>query len=99
MAWKWFEKRRTQDRWEIIRHRGHLRHIALLLVIMLGYYTTIRLIHIALFRIGWVGSAGETTVADVFFYAIVPAIIAAELDWGDMKRRFSLKPGQDRTMV
>ena len=99
MAWKWFADRRTRDQWEGIRRRGHLRHILLILTIMLGSYAFVRLIHTALFKLGWVASAGATTLEDVFFYAILPAIITAELDWADMKRRFSLKPGEDRTMI
>jgi len=43
--------------------------------------------------------AGLTTWSDAFFYAALPAIISAEFDWGDMKRKFSLAPGEDRTMI
>ena len=99
MEWKWFADRRTQDRWEVIRQRGHLRHLFSFLTIMLGSYAFVRVIHMALFKVGWVASPGSTTLEDLFFDAILPAIIGAELDWADMKRKFSLKPGEDRTMI
>jgi hypothetical protein len=99
MEWKWFADRRTRDRWEVIRRRGHLRHFLFILAIMLGSYALVRLIHIALFRFGLAASGGATTLEDLFFDAILPAIIAAELDWADMRRRFSLKPGENRTMI
>ena len=99
MRWKWFADRRTGDQWEVMRRRGHLRHFLVILVMMLGSYAFVRLIHTALFKLGWAASAGATTLEDMFFDAILPAIIATELDWADMKQRFSLKPGEDRTMI
>ena len=66
---------------------------------MLGSYAFVRVIHMALFKVGWVTSPGSTTLEDLIFDAILPAIIGAELDWADMKPKFSLKPGEDRTMI
>ena len=99
MAWKWPVYRRTRDQWEAIHRRGHLRHVAFSLFAWIGGYILVRVVHITLFKRGWISSAGLTTWSDAFFYAALPAIISAELDWGDMKRTFSLAPGEDRTMV
>ncbi len=75
-----------------MQRRGRLWNLGLNLIIFLGCYTFVRLVHVASFKAGWLATPGFTSWADMFFAVVIPAIIGAEIDWSDMRRKFS----QDR---
>jgi len=82
-----------------MRKRGRFMYVGLSVAFWLGCYVAVRLVHVACFKFGWVSSPGVTNLSDAFFFAVVPGVLAAELDWSDMKRKFSLPETEDRTMI
>jgi hypothetical protein len=99
MGIRWLRDRQTFEQWTKMRRRGHFTYIAVGVLLMLGCYVGVRLVHVGAFKLGWLSSPGSTTLANAFFDAALPGFIAAEITWSDMKRKFSLPPNEDRTMI
>jgi hypothetical protein len=79
-------------RWERMKGRGHLFHIVVNILIWLGSYAFVRVI---LFQAGFLRTPWSTFFEDVFFFAILTGAIAGQLDWSDMKRKFSSPPPEE----
>ena len=86
--------------WGKMKKRGHLLNTAMNILIWLGSYAFVRLVHILCSRLGWVGSPGSTSMEDILLLGVFAGVIVGELEWSDMKRKFEgLGPGEDRTMI
>ena len=99
MAWTWLQDRRTPERWAKMQKRGRLWNLVLNLLIWLGCYGVVRLVHVACFKAGWLATPGFSSWADMFFSAVLPAYIGAEIDWSDMRRRFSDDRNEDPSTI
>jgi hypothetical protein len=88
------KERKQRRRWEKMKTRGHALELALNVSICVGSYAVVRLIHIVLFKSGWMQSPGATSWEDVFIWGVA-GIIGGELDWADMKRKFRNPPPEE----
>jgi hypothetical protein len=79
-------------RWERMKGRGHLFHIAVNILIWLGSYALMRMI---LFQAGILRTSWPTSFEDAFFFGVLTGAIYGELDWSDMKRKFSSPPPEE----
>jgi hypothetical protein len=82
-----------------MKRRGRLFNLALNILIWIGCYGFVRLLHILCFRWGWLKTPGSTSFEELFFCAVLTGAIAAELDWADLKRKFGRSASEDRTMA
>jgi hypothetical protein len=89
MAWKWLQDRRTIEQWNKMKRRGHGPYIAQGVLLWICCYACVRLVHIEGFKAGLFSSPGMTSWTEIFFSAALPGSICAELNWSDMKKKFS----------
>ena len=88
------KERKQRRRWERMKRRGHTLELALNILIWVGSYAFIRLMHVVAFKFGWMQSPGTTSWEDVFLCAVA-GILGGELDWSDMKRKFRNPPPEE----
>jgi hypothetical protein len=88
-------ERKQRHRWDRMKRRGHLLELALNILIWVGSYGLVRLIHVVCFRFSWMHSPGTTSWEDVLIWTVT-GIIVGELDWSNLKRKFrNLPPEED----
>ena len=94
------EKKIKQRRqWEKMKKRGELAYVAFSILIFAGASFLYDLLHFLCFRLGWVHSPTSESYLDLIGCAVIAGILAGELEWSDMKRKFdTLPPGEDWTM-
>jgi hypothetical protein len=92
------KEQKQRERWEKMKRRGRLFNLALNILVWIGCYGFVRLLHILCFRWGWLKTAGSTSSEDLFF-AILTGVIVAKLDWSDLKRKFEKSAGEGQTLV
>ena len=89
---------KQRERWERMKKRGRIPHLAINVSIFLGSYAVVRLLHILCFKLGWLRSPGSTSWEDVFFCAVLTGAIFGELQWSDLKRKFKDPPPEEDWM-
>ena len=81
------KENKQRQRWERMKRRGHSLELAMNVLICVGSYSIVRVIHVVAFKLGWLQSPGTTSWEDVFVWA-AGGIIGGEWDWSGMKRKF-----------
>jgi hypothetical protein len=86
---------KRREHWEKWKRRGYVSYVGLSVIIFTASYGFVRFAHISCFRLGWLNSPGSFSWEDLFFFAILPGFICAQLDWSDMKRKFDRIPANE----
>jgi hypothetical protein len=81
-----------------MKRRGHPLELALRILIWIGSYAFVRLVHVVGFKLGWMHSPGSTSWEDVFIWTVT-GIIDGELDWSSMKQKFRNPPPEEDWMT
>ena len=90
---------KQREQWEKMKTRGHGFHVAQNVLIWVGSYAVVRLLHILCFKLGWLRSPGSMSWEDVLVCAVVAGAVCGELDWSDMKRKYREPPPEEDWMA
>jgi hypothetical protein len=89
-----------KEEWEGMKKRGHFRYVAQAVLMFVGSYAIVRVLHILAFKLGWLHSRGATSFEELVLCAVVSGAILGELHWVDMKRKFRIRNAdEDPTMI
>jgi hypothetical protein len=93
------KEHKERKQWEKAKKRGHGFYVAQNVLIWLGSYAVVRLLHILCFKSGWLRSPGSMSWEDVLVCAVVAGVVGGELYWLDMKRKFRDPPPEEDWMA
>jgi hypothetical protein len=81
------------------RNQGHMPTLAINILIWIGSYLIVVLVHSLFFRWGWVRTPGSISGEDCFIAAITGCTVG-QLEWSVRKRKLLLRDGKiDGTMI
>jgi len=91
---------RQREEWERVKKLGHFRYVLQNVLMWVGSYAVVRMLHGLAFKFGWLHSPGATSFEELVLIGIVAGAVGGELQWSDMKRKFQLrKADEDPTMI